>query len=87
MKISDDDLLDIGTGKQMLGDFIPKILCHSTKNEFAVGKKYALKNLTTSLLILAVLGNLLRKQLVLITYYYYYLNITLNYIALFSFFL
>ena len=41
MKISNDDLLDIGTGKQMLEDFIPKILCHSTKNEFAVGKKYA----------------------------------------------
>ena len=58
MKISDDDLLDIGTGLQMLEDFIPKILCHSTKNEFAVGKKYALKNLTTSLLILAVLGDL-----------------------------
>ena len=43
MKISDDDLLDIGTGKQMLEDYIPKILCHSTKNEFAVGKDHGLK--------------------------------------------
>ena len=57
MKISEDDLLDIGTGLQMLEDFIPKILSHSTKNEFAVGKKYALKNLTT-LLICAVFGKL-----------------------------
>ena len=49
MKISDDDLLDIGTGKQMLEDFIPKILCHSTKNEFAVGKNWALKIYTPKL--------------------------------------
>ena len=42
MKISEEDLLDIGTGKQMLEDFIPKILSHSTKNEFAVGKNYDL---------------------------------------------
>ena len=58
MKIPEDDLLDIGTGKQMLEDFIPKILCHSTKNEFAVGKKYALKKLTTLLLLCTVLGKL-----------------------------
>ena len=49
MEISDDDLLDIGTGEQKLEDFIPKIICHSTKNEFAVGKNHALKNMTSSL--------------------------------------
>ena len=38
-EISDDDLLDIGTGEQKLEGFIPRIICHSTKNEFAVGKK------------------------------------------------
>ena len=43
MEISEDDLLDIATGLQKLEDFIPKIICHSVKNEFAVGKKYALK--------------------------------------------
>ena len=59
MGISNDDLLDIGTGLQKLEDFIPRIICHSTRNEFAVGKKYALKNLTTLLLVLAVLGNFL----------------------------
>ena len=41
MKISVEDLLDIGTGTQKLEEFIPKIICHSTRNEFAVGKKYA----------------------------------------------
>ena len=40
MEIPDDDLLDIGTGKQKLEDFISKIICHSTKNEFAVGKNH-----------------------------------------------
>ena len=45
MKISDDDLLDIGTGLQMLEDFIPKILSHSTKNEFAVGNNHALEKI------------------------------------------
>ena len=40
MEILDDDLLDIGTGKQKLEDFISKIICHSTKNEFAVGKNH-----------------------------------------------
>ena len=40
MAISVEDLLDIGTGKQKLEDFIPKIICHSVKNEFAVGKNY-----------------------------------------------
>ena len=43
MAISIDDLHDIGTGLQKLEDFIPKILCHSVRNEFAVGKKHALK--------------------------------------------
>ena len=43
MKISVEDLHDIGAGLQKLEDFIPKIICHSTKNEFAVGKKLALK--------------------------------------------
>ena len=38
MTISVDDLEDIGNGKQKLEDFISKIICHSTKNEFAVGK-------------------------------------------------
>ena len=47
MKISNDDLLDIGTGKQMLADFIPKILCHSTRNEFAVGENHAIKASST----------------------------------------
>ena len=56
MKISGDDLLDIGTGKQMLEDFIPKILCHSTKNEFAVGKQYALKKFNYSISILAIIA-------------------------------
>ena len=42
MEISVDDLIDIGTGIQKLEDFIPKILCHSVKNEFAVGKKFGL---------------------------------------------
>ena len=41
MAISVDDLHDIGTGLQKLEDFIPKIVCHSVKNEFAVGKKHA----------------------------------------------
>ena len=36
MEISVDDLIDIGTGLQKLEDFIPKIICHSTHNEFAV---------------------------------------------------
>ena len=40
MEISDDDLQDIATGKQKLEDFISKIVCHSVKNEFAVGKNY-----------------------------------------------
>ena len=43
MAISIDDLFDIGTGLQKLEDFIPKILCHSVKNEFAVGKKFGLR--------------------------------------------
>ena len=43
MAISVDDLHDIGTGLQKLEDFIPKILCHSVKNEFAVGKNHAVK--------------------------------------------
>ena len=46
MSISVEDLLDIGTGLQKLEDFIPKIICHSVKNEFAVGKKHAIKNIT-----------------------------------------
>ena len=41
MEISDGDLLDIGNGLQKLEDFIPRIICHSTKNEFAVGKNHA----------------------------------------------
>ena len=41
MEISDEDLLEIGTGKQKLEDFISRIVCHSVKNEFAVGKKHA----------------------------------------------
>ena len=41
MKISDDDLLNIGTGVEKLENFIPKIICHSVKNEFAVGKIHA----------------------------------------------
>ena len=43
MKISVEDLHDIGAGLQKLEDFIPKIICHSTKNEFAVGKKLVLE--------------------------------------------
>ena len=42
MTISVDDLHDIGTGLQKLEDFIPKIVCHSVKNEFAVGKKWSI---------------------------------------------
>ena len=40
MEISGDDLHDIAAGKQKLEDFIPKIICHSVKNEFAVGKNH-----------------------------------------------
>ena len=40
MEISDKDLLEIGTGEQNLEDFISRIICHSTKNEFAVGKNF-----------------------------------------------
>ena len=36
MAISDSDLKDIGTGEKNLEDFISKIICHSTHNEFAV---------------------------------------------------
>ena len=43
MTISVDDLEDIGSGKQKLEDFISKIICHSTRNEFAVGKLQAFK--------------------------------------------
>ena len=41
MEISDGDLMDIGNGTQKLEDFISRIICHSTKNEFAVGKRHA----------------------------------------------
>ena len=43
MAISVDDLLKIATGEEKLENFIPKIVCHSVKNEFAVGKNHALK--------------------------------------------
>ena len=43
MEISNDDLLDIAAGKQKLEDFISKIICHSVKNEFAVGKEHFLE--------------------------------------------
>ena len=43
MAISVDDLLKIATGEEKLDNFIPKIVCHSVKNEFAVGKNHALK--------------------------------------------
>ena len=36
MSISNSDLLKIGTGEKLLSQFIPKIVCHSVSNEFAV---------------------------------------------------
>ena len=36
MSITNTDLLKIGSGEKKLQDFIPKIICHSQRNEFAV---------------------------------------------------
>ena len=65
IKISKSDLLEIGEGTKKLENFISKIICHSTRNEFAVAdtaKKVRIRNTHKKATIAILQGLKSRKK-------------------------